>query len=83
MIAMIGCYILIERIVRKRIETSMRISDSSVIEIYHVPFYENCFFINVIDEYINNGRLYFLSKGFLGWECTLLMNAREGIGGCC
>ena len=73
-------FILTEWIARKRIERDMQISDSSVIEIYHVPSYKNQFFINVIDEYINNENLFFLSKEFFGWKCTLLTNAREGIG---
>lgn len=79
-ITLIMFYMLVKWIIRGQIEKDMGISDSSVIEIYYVPSYENCFFINVIDEYINNERLFFLSKDLFGWKCTLLMNAREGIG---
>ncbi len=79
-ITLIICFIQTEQIARKRIERDMQISDSSVIEIYHVPSHKNQFFINVIDEYINNEKLFFLSKEFFGWKCTLLTNARGGIG---
>ncbi len=40
---LIMCCILTEWIARKRIERDMQISDSSVIEIYHVPSHEDCF----------------------------------------
>ena len=35
-ITMVVCYMLAKRTVRKRIEMNMQISDSSVIEVYHV-----------------------------------------------
>lgn len=40
---LIMCCILTEWIARKRIERNMQISDSSVIEINHVPSHEDCF----------------------------------------
>lgn len=72
LITLIMCCILIEWIARKRIERDMQISDSSVIEIYHVPSYEDCFLVNVIKRYIYSERLFFLSKDFFGWKCIPL-----------
>ena len=70
-------FILTEWIARKRIERDMQISDSSVIEIYHVPSYKNQFFINVIDKYIYHERIFFLSKDFFGWKCISLSDGGD------
>lgn len=77
LITLIMCCILIEWIARKRIERDMQISDSSAIEIYHMPSYDNYFFINVISEYIRKERLFFLSKDFFGWKCILLSDGSD------
>lgn len=76
-ITIVVCFLLAKWIVKKHIEIDMQISDRSVIEIYHVPSYEDYYFINVIDEYISHESLFLLSKELFGWECTLLSDGSD------